>query len=73
MSNPHADLLRHMAGRPVYAVRSNDLYAAAREIETLESDVRALREALLRIKETKAFLGAIADGMMNDALRRTPR
>jgi hypothetical protein len=41
-----------------------------RRIVALQAENEKLRAALLRIKETKVFLGAIAQEMMDDALRR---
>lgn len=40
------------------------------EIAALQAENERLRAALLRIKETKVFLGAIAQEMMDAALRR---
>lgn len=41
-----------------------------RRIVALQAENEKLRAALLRIRETKVFLGAIAQEMMDDALRR---
>lgn len=41
-----------------------------RRIVALQAENEKLRAALLRIKETKVFLGAIAQEMMDDALRQ---
>ena len=46
------------------------LYVRAEIYDLLEAENERLRAALLRIRETKVFLGAIAQEMMDDALRQ---
>ena len=42
---------------------------AATELRRQHAEIERLREALLRIKETKVFVGAIAQAMMDEALQ----
>jgi hypothetical protein len=46
---------------------------AAAELRRQHAEIERLREALLRIKETKVFVGAIAQAMMDEALQEVPR
>lgn len=48
-----------------------NLVALHKRVAEIEAQRGVLRDALLRVKETRAFLGAIAHGMMEDALRET--
>ena len=47
-----------------------DALNEAAENDSLDRENERLRAALLRIRETKVFLGAIAQEMMDAALRR---
>jgi hypothetical protein len=60
---------RIVATREVFS----QILDAADKLLRQHAEIERLREALLRIKETKVFVGAIAQAMMDEALQEVPR